>query len=111
MEEQWKDIPLLSRYQISSLGRVKSKQRTTKCNKRVKNLRWATYEEQQSNKIVSTGQAKIPVKAIDKSGNVYYYDGVIEASKALDVDTGTICKVLSNKYINKTGGGYYFEKN
>lgn len=33
MEEIWKDIPLLSRYQISSLGRVKSKQRITKCNK------------------------------------------------------------------------------
>nr|DAQ29441.1 MAG TPA: homing endonuclease [Caudoviricetes sp.] len=176
MKEIWKDIPLLSRYQISSLGRVKSKQRSTKCNKgvvnrkerlmtpqlrgkqgyacvrlrtdigvtktysihrlvaqafipnpenkptvdhinrdrldnRVENLRWATYSEQQSNKIVSTGQVKIPVKAIDKSGNVYYYDGVVEASKALNVDTGTICKVLSNKYINKTGGGYYFEKN
>lgn len=176
MKEIWKDIPLLSRYQISSLGRVKSKQRITKCNKgvvnrkqrlmtpqlrgkqgyacvrlrtdigvtktysihrlvaeafipnpdnkptvdhinrdrldnRVENLRWATYEEQQSNKIVSTGQSKVPVKAIDKSGNVYYYDGVVEASKALNVDTGTICKVLSNKYINKTGGGYYFEKN
>ena len=178
MEEIWKDIPLLSRYQISSLGRVKSKQRITKCNKgfmnrkerlmthqlrgkkgyeyacvrlrtdmgvtktysihrlvaqafipnpenkptvdhinrdrldnRVENLRWATHEEQQSNKIVSTGQIKVPVKAVDKSGNVYYYDSVVEASKALNVDTGTICKVLSNKYINKTGGGYYFEKN
>ena len=178
MEEIWKDIPSLSRYQISSLGRVKSKQRITKCNKgfinrkerlmtpqlrgkkgyeyecirlktdvgdtkaysihrlvaeafipnsenkptvdhvnrdrldnRVENLRWATYEEQQSNKIVSTGQAKIPVKAIDKSGNVYYYEGVVEASKALSVDTGTICKVISDKYINKTGGGYYFERN
>lgn len=33
MEEKWKDIPLLSKYQISSLGRVKSKQRITKCNK------------------------------------------------------------------------------
>ena len=78
---------------------------------RVENLRWATHEEQQSNKIVSTGQIKVPVKAVDKSGNVYYYDSVVEASKALNVDTGTICKVLSNKYINKTGGGYYFEKN
>ena len=37
MTEIWKDIPLLSRYQISSLGRVKSKQRITKCNKGVVN--------------------------------------------------------------------------
>lgn len=177
-EESWKDIPKLSKYQISTLGRVKSKNRQTNCNggifnrkerimkvqvrgkkgyeyhcvrlkndsfetktysihrlvaqafipnpenkptvdhinrnrldNSVENLRWATYEEQQDNKVVSTGQAKIPVKAIDKSGNVYYYDGVVEASKALNVDTGTICKVISDKYINKTGGGYYFERN
>lgn len=178
MEEIWKDIPSLSRYQISSFGRVKSKQRRTKCNKgsinrkerlmtpylrgkkgyeyecirlktdigytksysihrlvaqafipntdnkptvdhinrdrldnRVENLRWATYGEQQYNKTISTGQAKIPIKDIDKSGNVFYYNGIVEASKSLSVDVGTICKVISDKYINKTGGGYYFEKN
>lgn len=43
MEELWEDIPNLSKYQISNLGRVKS-------------------------------------------------------------------KVISDKYINKTGGGYYFER-
>ena len=78
---------------------------------RVENLRWATYSEQQSNKTVATGQEKVPVKVIDKLGNIYYYECVTDASEDLRVDIGTICKVISDKYINKTAGGYYFEKN
>lgn len=172
--EIWRDINGLNRYQISNFGRIKSKERVTRCNKglinrkerimknqmrsrgyccvrlrndtgqtktysihrlvaeafipnpenkptidhinrdrldnRVENLRWATYKEQQENKYVATGQEKIKLKAIDKLGNISYYESISEASELLNVDIGTISKIISDKYINKTGGGYYFER-
>lgn len=80
-----------------------------KLDNTLENLRWATYSEQQLNKVVS-GTDKIPIKAIDRLGNEYLYDSIKNASISLGVDNGTISKVLSDKHSNKTGGGYYFER-
>lgn len=74
---------------------------------RVENLRWATYIEQQLNK-KATGLKK-KIKSIDKEGNETYYSSIREASNALNIDEGTISKVISDKYINKTAGGFKFE--
>lgn len=74
---------------------------------RLENLRWATYDEQQLNK-KATGLKK-KIKSIDKDGKEVYYSSIREASNTLNIDEGTISKVISDKYINKSAGGFKFE--
>lgn len=63
---------------------------------RVENLRWAIYAEQNKHKKQLVLKKKI--KSIDKEGKEVYYSSIREASNTLNIDEGTISKVISDKY-------------
>ena len=135
--EIWKDLPqefLLSKYQISNLGRIKNKKtqyiltqksfisnpenkptvnhiNINRSDNRVINLEWATYSEQ------SFKENKKNYKTSGKSINQYDLDGnfiktwnkAIDVENELKINRKNILKVLKNK--RKQSGGFIWKYN
>lgn len=53
-------------------------------------------------------EKRIPVVAVDKTGNRYEFTSFVEAAKKLNVDASAICRVVKGE--RKSAGGYIFKK-
>lgn len=78
-------------------------------NNCVDNLEWVTDNENKAHSSVVIGGTQRPKKAVvvtkKTTGEVLHFDGLREAERALNLDHGTVMKVLRGK--NSTHRGYH----
>lgn len=73
------------------------------------NLEWVTDNENKAHSSVAVGGTQRPKRAVvvteKTTGEVFYFDGLREAERALNLDHGTVMKVLKGK--QSTHRGYH----